>query len=327
MAEQATARCPRCGFEQPAGPECARCGVVFAKLRDRHERAASEQSDPPPAPDGARHRGDSSISAASPPPGAGVTPGAEAGGGGHRRAPPGGATPSGHRQLPPRPVLDPLDQPIGRLAWTVRALAVLACFGIAAVLFSSGRAGHSFWLYVVAIFYTFFGLWVAVSVGTRPPTRRFAVEMLVLVFASLAFRAALPEVFTLEEGKRRGTVALGATSTDTAALVEEGDAVVRVLDTVLREGKLPAGMRQARLRELLQLEKLDRLRANAPATARGDFRDTYTALRDAAATVRQAIRGPVLPGAPVDLDGTQRQTLRDLLAEAQTRLDALRASN
>ncbi len=318
MAEEAIARCPRCGFEQPAGPECARCGVVFAKLRDHDRHVGSGQPGQPSGAQRDRPGAAQSVSTASPPSGAGSTSRDE--------APPAGVSAGGHRHLPPRPVLDPLDQPIGRLAWTVRALAVLVCFGIAAVLFSSGRAVHSFWLYVVAIFYTFFGLWVAVSVGTRPPTRRFAVEMLVLVFASLAFRAALPEVFTLEEGKRRGTVAVGSPSIDTAALVEEAEAVARVLDTALRQGKLPAGMRQARLRELLQLDKLERLRANAPATARGDFRDAYTALRDAAVTVRQAIRGPVLPGAPVELDASQRQAVRGLLTEVRTRLAALKAS-
>lgn len=31
-------QCPKCGFEQEPGNECARCGVIFARIRDREER-------------------------------------------------------------------------------------------------------------------------------------------------------------------------------------------------------------------------------------------------------------------------------------------------
>ena len=42
--------CPKCGFAQDdGGAECARCGVVFRKLRDRPPRPAPEA---PPEPSG-----------------------------------------------------------------------------------------------------------------------------------------------------------------------------------------------------------------------------------------------------------------------------------
>lgn len=46
-------RCPKCSFEQPDGAaECARCGVVFAKLERRRwrETTAPVPPDPPPPP-------------------------------------------------------------------------------------------------------------------------------------------------------------------------------------------------------------------------------------------------------------------------------------
>jgi tetratricopeptide (TPR) repeat protein len=42
-------RCPRCGFAEAADPACARCGVVFAKLRERPEPAVRREE---PAPSG-----------------------------------------------------------------------------------------------------------------------------------------------------------------------------------------------------------------------------------------------------------------------------------
>jgi hypothetical protein len=41
--------CQRCGFEQPEGPECVRCGVIFAKLRDAASPAAARSVWAPPA--------------------------------------------------------------------------------------------------------------------------------------------------------------------------------------------------------------------------------------------------------------------------------------
>lgn len=44
--------CPNCRFEQPDSPECARCGIVFAKWRARHEKppAPTRTPEPPAKP-------------------------------------------------------------------------------------------------------------------------------------------------------------------------------------------------------------------------------------------------------------------------------------
>ncbi len=44
-------RCPKCGFEQKRAPECARCGVIFAKLAEaRRRQAEGRQPEPEPEP-------------------------------------------------------------------------------------------------------------------------------------------------------------------------------------------------------------------------------------------------------------------------------------
>lgn len=43
-------KCPSCSAEVPEGPECASCGVIFAKLKARAEKAASAPAAPAPAP-------------------------------------------------------------------------------------------------------------------------------------------------------------------------------------------------------------------------------------------------------------------------------------
>jgi hypothetical protein len=43
--------CPKCGFEQPDAPECARCGIIIAKYRAREDASTSQvrpESEVPP---------------------------------------------------------------------------------------------------------------------------------------------------------------------------------------------------------------------------------------------------------------------------------------
>lgn len=40
-----TTICPKCGFTQPSGPECRRCGLIFAKYREKRESARFAQGE------------------------------------------------------------------------------------------------------------------------------------------------------------------------------------------------------------------------------------------------------------------------------------------
>ena len=50
MSNGSIDRCPRCGYTDPQGPECPRCGVVFSKVRSAKDRSRKQGTGRDPAP-------------------------------------------------------------------------------------------------------------------------------------------------------------------------------------------------------------------------------------------------------------------------------------
>ena len=87
---------------------------------------------------------------------------------------------------------------IGRSTMFIRALAGVACLGIAVLMFANGKGLLSVWPYVIMVFYGGAAIWGLASLSQKVSIQQFAVEMAVLVAVTLGLRVAAPEMFTVE---------------------------------------------------------------------------------------------------------------------------------
>ena len=192
-------KCPKCGFEQPAGLECIRCGIVFSKYTKTQKQALRELAEHADEMTETRpldmSEAPASFAQEAPAPGHTTPIGGTA-----SQAPPHQTTAPGPggTTAPPlsSPGVDALDQQVRPALKIIRLAAGLLAIMFGSLLFWAGEAVSPEPIEaLLLIIYLCVGVFWVLSVTLEMTVRRFSMEMLLFVAVTLAIRLTSPDLF------------------------------------------------------------------------------------------------------------------------------------
>jgi len=182
-------KCPKCGFEQPVGLECIRCGIVFSKYTKPQKQALRELAEQADELSETRPLDMNETPA---------TFAQEAPAPDHKPAPPNRTTAPGGTSAPPlsSPGINALDQQVRPALKYIRLAAGLLAITFGSLLFWAGEAVSPEPIEaLLLIIYLCVGVFWVLSLTLELTLRRFSMEMLLFVVVTLAIRLTSPELF------------------------------------------------------------------------------------------------------------------------------------
>lgn len=313
-------QCPRCGFDQPDSDECIGCGIVISKYLASVGDATEAEAPRDAFAEAPVAKGYSAAHA-------GLEAEAPHDAGRHEPPTTGSATiaPTGLFQRHSK-----ADEPIGRTAFVIRALAALACLGIAILMVINGRGLVSWWPYIIMVFFASAALWGLTTLRQEITLQQFASEMAVLVVFTLVLRAASPEMFEVESEQavpsatikpRMPQTALGRFTTRLLDFLEAGSKLTGL------EGHVPDAQWNA-LTKQLDFEDVQRRYALLSTDDQTSVYDVWKRLKDfgpllSGAIDRHTTQGEA--GVDVSIPEAERKAVLAELKDARARADRLRA--
>ena len=217
------------------------------------------------------------------------------------------------------------DQSIGPTVRIGRIAAGLAALCVAVIMFLNGAVAKAFGPFVAFVFFAGAGIYFLISLKERIRVRRFCIEAVGLVVASVVLYLSLPDVFSLGTPIYESTVAARPPS-EAKVLLNASEMRLNAIRTFMNTKTIKDTEEAVKLSKDLEVDPLDALFASVPAVDQDLMHPVYArlaALRPLLGTLQNRFPNELPDGPAVWLPGAVADSVHAQLDLVEADIETL----